>query len=318
MTNGGEVLRNHTIDELKGILILTVVLGHFLLGSFEDNPVRFVIYTFHMQVFFFISGYLMNLDKLATINLYGFIKHYWKRMLAIWCVAWLSYSLLNYPVELDRSHALLKLIIYPYYHLWYVPTLFGFLVLTYLLKKCLQNTGTAIILIILGCVFLPIILKSGHWLFTISYLLYFAIGVLFRNPLINRKLPQIGGGGYFLLFLLLSVAIWFLMNRYEALSFPFCRFIVMLPLVVVLLIVCANLIKKDSLRNSITLQTLGRNSLSIYLWHVLFIDTLKTILQDNVYLYYIACFSLFALLIFISGYWGRKNRCPFSRETINN
>lgn len=317
MAIGGEIQRNRTIDELKGLLILTVVLGHFLLGSFEDNPVKFVIYTFHMQVFFFLSGYLINLDKLATLKPYNFINHYWKRMLAIWCVAWLSYSLLNYPVNLDKVHALLKLIIYPYYHLWYVPTLFGLLVLTYLLRKCVQNKVVVIILIVLGCAFLPIILKSGHWLFTFSYLLYFAIGVLFRNMLINRKLPKIGGG-YFLLFLLLSVAVWFLMNRYEALSFPFCRFIVMLPFVVILLIVCANLIKRDSLRKSIALQTLGRNSLGIYLWHVLFIDTLKTILQDNVYLYYIVCFSIFVLLIIVSGYWGRKNRLLFSSEVINN
>ena len=58
MAIGGEIQRNRTIDELKGLLILTVVLGHFLLGSFEDNPVKFVIYTFHMQVFFFLSRFI--------------------------------------------------------------------------------------------------------------------------------------------------------------------------------------------------------------------------------------------------------------------
>jgi acyltransferase len=49
------------IDVLKGIGIVYVILGHFL----HELPPYFraYIYTFHMPLFFFISGYLFNYDK---------------------------------------------------------------------------------------------------------------------------------------------------------------------------------------------------------------------------------------------------------------
>lgn len=53
--------RNLRIDNAKGILIILVVIGHFLL---PDTSTRFttntlyLIYTFHMPCFIFLSGYL--------------------------------------------------------------------------------------------------------------------------------------------------------------------------------------------------------------------------------------------------------------------
>lgn len=55
------VTRNLRIDNAKGILIILVVIGHFLL---PDTSTRFttntlyLIYTFHMPCFIFLSGYL--------------------------------------------------------------------------------------------------------------------------------------------------------------------------------------------------------------------------------------------------------------------
>jgi fucose 4-O-acetylase-like acetyltransferase len=56
------IVRNRTLDIMKGIGILLVVFGHAIgrqLPNFSDNPVYRVIYTFHMPLFFFISGYVM-------------------------------------------------------------------------------------------------------------------------------------------------------------------------------------------------------------------------------------------------------------------
>lgn len=52
------VKRDRSIDILKGILILLVVLGH--------SRVKFshVIFWFHMPLFFIVSGYLLDIpDK---------------------------------------------------------------------------------------------------------------------------------------------------------------------------------------------------------------------------------------------------------------
>lgn len=56
------------IDIYKGILMITVVIGHST-GFFNGY-----IYQFHMAAFFFISGYLANLDK------DGFIKTIYKKI----------------------------------------------------------------------------------------------------------------------------------------------------------------------------------------------------------------------------------------------
>ena len=53
--------RNRMIDNLKGIGILLMILGHSSPPSFLYN----FIYTFHMPIFFIVSGYLFN-KKLIT------------------------------------------------------------------------------------------------------------------------------------------------------------------------------------------------------------------------------------------------------------
>lgn len=71
--------RDYRIDNTKGILIILVVIGHFLLPvastRFTTNSL-YLIYTFHMPCFIFISGYLakgvyrdgrFRWDKLARL-----------------------------------------------------------------------------------------------------------------------------------------------------------------------------------------------------------------------------------------------------------
>ena len=57
--------RDKTIDFIKGILMLFVILGHTTLGltdlySFDDtmNGITNVIYSFHMPCFIAVSGFL--------------------------------------------------------------------------------------------------------------------------------------------------------------------------------------------------------------------------------------------------------------------
>jgi fucose 4-O-acetylase-like acetyltransferase len=49
------------IDQIKGIAIILVVIGHIIQFNFEKghtNSVFMIIYSFHMPLFFFISGYI--------------------------------------------------------------------------------------------------------------------------------------------------------------------------------------------------------------------------------------------------------------------
>lgn len=83
---------NYSIDVVKGILILLVILGHVILGTIQNNFIRFFIYTFHMPMFLFISGYLVNLNKLRLYSYSGLIKHYASRMLSWWLLAWYIFT----------------------------------------------------------------------------------------------------------------------------------------------------------------------------------------------------------------------------------
>ena len=72
--------RNNSIDFVKGILILSVVLGHVLLGGVRQNILRYMIYSIHMPLFIAMSGYLLNTDKLKTMSVKELIKKYFFRV----------------------------------------------------------------------------------------------------------------------------------------------------------------------------------------------------------------------------------------------
>ncbi len=69
MTNSSE--RLDYLDLLKGFAIFLVVMGHFLAWTFPADVdrgfyplfVKNVIYSFHMPLFFFVSGYLVDLKR---------------------------------------------------------------------------------------------------------------------------------------------------------------------------------------------------------------------------------------------------------------
>lgn len=49
------------IDRLKGLAILAVVMGHIIYFVFHlsDDPVWGYIYSFHVPLFIFLSGYVI-------------------------------------------------------------------------------------------------------------------------------------------------------------------------------------------------------------------------------------------------------------------
>lgn len=66
------------ISIAKGIAILLVLLGH-VAGT--PNILNKYIHSFHMPVFFFLSGYFFN-EKYLKINFFHFLKIRWKRLIA--------------------------------------------------------------------------------------------------------------------------------------------------------------------------------------------------------------------------------------------
>lgn len=61
--------RNQVIDRLKGLGMLFVVSGH------SGSPFTGYYYTFHMGLFFFISGFLMMKSNYHSIEFKSFLHH---------------------------------------------------------------------------------------------------------------------------------------------------------------------------------------------------------------------------------------------------
>ena len=113
-------------DNLKGILIILVVLGHFFYAYRSDEMIEMiveVIYVFHMPVFVFVSGYLSKVyDKIPVKSIVQLFVSY---VLVNTMMMLYSYFVL------DQSIKILK----PYYSCWYLIALILWRIILSLVHK---------------------------------------------------------------------------------------------------------------------------------------------------------------------------------------
>lgn len=288
MKDNKSISYSTTIDNLKGVLLLFVIVGHILLGSLQENPIRFFIYAFHMPLFFFVSGYLFNNETISSLSWSQIIKKYWKRMIQSWCVAFLVYSALSLRTPISVA-SVRNLLINPYYHLWYVPSLFimvciaiGFTKLHF--RKLLWLIGG--LFFILGTqVKLPDICR-------VTFFVYFLLGIELRQHNLSRMPKSVMGGGILLIYSTILFA-FFGVSRDSV--FPY-YLMIMLPLNVLICIIATAAIQKKSFNKQGVLSYIGKNSLAIYLWHVLPIMIFKALHLTDI-IYYLICFGLLFLFV---------------------
>ena len=195
--------RNHLISFLQVFGILLVVIGHSCQGAPSD-PLWFTwIYSFHMPLFMFISGFLLRYGNekkgmsLADTPLYGSRGFIWKkvkRLLVpyafISTLAYLPKALLNRftvrPVEMSWD-TYVHYLIYPWDNViiffWFLPTLFIiFLLAAYgarLLRRFDTLRGHLVLLaaLLLLHLFNPVAhIRLMNLAGVASYLIYFFLG----------------------------------------------------------------------------------------------------------------------------------------------
>lgn len=295
--------RNNTIDIIKGFLIVCVILGHVLLGSIDSNIFRYIIYSFHMPLFMFMSGYMINISKISQMSFLDIFSKYWNRMLKMWLVAFIIFS--AYQVFREPTVKQICILVYsPWYHLWYIPTLFSFIVISRFLFANINEYWSYLILFMIPIIWfalseiLPI--KLPRW-FDFKYLPYFLLGLFFSNHYKNsekskrcRIIP--------ILYIIIILALKYFNVQIDGL-------LQMILLVPVITLYLYPTIKQDTLRKSRFLSYIGQNSLNIYLWHMIPIILLKDFIS-NMTLYYglsmllICSFIVFAMVK--SGVCSRK------------
>lgn len=129
--------RDKTIDFIKGILILFVILGHTTLGltdlySFDDtmNGIANVIYSFHMPCFIAVSGFLYReYVRNTSQGIFRRIGHKAFNILLpyamISVIYWIiKFSLSNFIREPINVSSLISIPWKPIEFLWYLYALF--------------------------------------------------------------------------------------------------------------------------------------------------------------------------------------------------
>lgn len=183
------IKRIEWLDELRGIAIFLVVLGHVCQFGFsvETYSLLFrIIYSFHMPLFFFISGYARGLSE-KNINI-GVLA----RQLLLPFVTWaIIKSIVERDISLSRC---LWVIQNPASGgLWFLWVLFFISIITCFIK---EKFGSWISFLVCN-VFLVVISFISHGQFgtweMAVYFPYFVIGLSIRKieTFINRNFADI-------------------------------------------------------------------------------------------------------------------------------
>lgn len=111
------------LDYSKGISIILVVLGHIL----SKGNIKTYIYSFHMALFFIVSGYLFNCSKIISFK--DFIHKRINGILIPYCtfsiINVLGYYILSGLSFINLKNNLLDSIkFYGIGALWFLPVLF--------------------------------------------------------------------------------------------------------------------------------------------------------------------------------------------------
>ena len=291
--------RIHRFDNLKGLAIILVVIGHliFLKNTNEINLIRNFIYIIHLPIFFFVAGYFSKTDADQPIKSF-------KRLMIpfiLFCILyWLfqKYLLLGHPKTL---------FIYPGYGLWFLISLFFMKMLLPIMDKLRYPVLTSFIIAIcigfISCNFLGISR-------TFVYLPIFLIG-FYYNDYVAGFSQRFKSAYSFLskkkviliLAILTFLAVLISANIYTinliCLKYPYHGFdlfeIFSRVIVLSLGIISTLLLNQLMTNNEIFLTKYGKNSMSVYIFHLFLIKILLDILRP----YYPAHHTITIISVFV-------------------
>lgn len=278
---------NSTLDVAKGIAIILVVLGHsFPSNIFNDNTIIDLtakliydfVYSFHMPTFFAISGYLFYGS--CYLHRRGTVKKKAMRLL----IPYISFSFIYIPLrafafsmansEFGNQHWKIIFGISPNGGVWYLYTLFIFMMVTFYFIKKQQIKYflfTALILSItfqLGFPFSKIIHDVAPRLLDFfRFYCYFLLGLFVRT---NKTLEEGISKKRIIYWGMLLFIILFILIEAFSLS------LLTVPIAIIGIFLTIQISIK--LKHSTILSRLGVNSMDIYLLHGPIMVLLRTLL----------------------------------------
>jgi|GEM_PF-2471790 len=294
-------VRYDIIDEIKGMTILFVLIGHILVGIINnyniDSPytnditivenlcyvLKDIIYSFHMPLFFIISGIFANHSlkedfKSMIKNKFfrlGIPYFFWSFVAAI-CMQIIS----KYTTNGLGIEDFILSPIHPFFQYWFLYDLFFIFIIYYVFNYIFNKKIFFVFCMILYLInyYLP-----DYWIIkSIStYLIFFSIGTfvldLFKNIFIKRSSVKelVIIGGLFFLAIIYYINLLYT-NKLDGFIYLY-KFIVAIlgsGCICVLISYMSN-----NKFVSIIIKLFGKESMLVYCIHVFFISaTLKIIL----------------------------------------
>lgn len=172
-------IRNYHFDNIKALLIFLVVFGHLIepltnIPLFEN--LYFIIYSFHMPLFIFISGYF------ARANTKG-IKKLFKLLIKYEIIYGLVYFLLFSGTGSNQFGSFLDIVLYVLQPIWVLWFLLSLICWRYMIIAYERHRIVIIflIMVVIGFNFIPFnfrVLSLGR---TLSFFPYFLLGYLAKK-----------------------------------------------------------------------------------------------------------------------------------------
>lgn len=286
------------LDSLKGLGILFVVLGHCFP---PEQALTNYLYSFHIALFFFISGYLLttNLsrEKFSTY----FAKRFKRLMLPYFGYGLFTYLVWlfigrNFGVNKQLNVAPLKPLFGLLYGngfnnylvfniaIWFLPALFSTLLIYFLLRKIFKNkialSVAVLVLLVVGFIDSISCTVRLPWGFNISLIALFFVHFGHQGKVIIEKFEFNNQYAIFILGVLLVIAGYFLQSIDSGVSFNSHSYgnIFYFILSAVSSIIGYTILTKNLLDNKV-LQFLGVNSLRILALHILSFSVISATLR---------------------------------------
>jgi len=255
--------RNDSIDQFRGLLIVLVILGHLFEVTHRHPFVTWLGFGFRMPVFIGLTGYLFNLDRARAEPLFVLLRRYYRRLILPWMAASLVYLLLARPFDWFIP---LHVIVRPPYHLWFVPVMLAFVIMSWASRlRPRMMLAVAIPISVIGMIVFGVGHEIRQYYAWVPDRRYFIFPAYFTLGLCVARRPSLTWARYVAAFLVPIALLWWawLYNHPSQIQEALAELLLCMPLIYLI-----PKIREYDLHFPF-LTAIGRESLFVYLWHPL-------------------------------------------------
>lgn len=260
------------IDALKGFGILLVVVGHVIQFFTDEIHVPAAlklwtfIYSFHMPLFFFLSGMVVKFEIPDSIKLYQHIRRRFVRLILPF-IGWMPF------ICLYHRYSPFSLFVLPDQGLWFLEVLFLTDTFFWLALYISEYVHLSIVTIVMYIVLLVVVnfVTSGFglWL-TAYYLPFYFLGFLFSRYVLHHHMVCKVVMSIALLLYVFLYRNWKWGHFHDITDITW-NYVVALCAILFIVLTVKNISEKFTLG---MLANLGKESLGIYAVHLFPIWTL--------------------------------------------